>query len=353
MDIGDYFSRTRPLIDSAMGQAFPRDINPSWLEQNLGASYYAFDTGIWKKALADPFYRLFDRGGKRIRPVLACLTHDALLGENQEIYVLSLIPEILHTGSLIVDDIQDNSELRRGGESIHIQYGGTIALNCGNFCYFYAQVVLSNSKLAPTKKQKISDILEREMALAHIGQGMDLFWSQNRNFDVDLREYLQMSAYKTGTLVKVAVAVGGVAAKANDEQLAGLYQCATPVGVAFQIQDDIKNLKLSGEKGKVKGEDITEGKLTFLVIDTLAKASPTDRKDLVAILSSKSKDESSIKAAIDIMEKYDAFTTAHKYAEILINDAKESAHKVIPDSEHKGIFMELLDSVVRVDPKQE
>lgn len=347
MDIGEYFLKTKPLIDQAMEHAFPREIGPSWLEQNLGASFYAFDTGIWKKALSDPFYELFDRGGKRIRPVLSCLTHDALIGDNQEIYSLSLIPEILHTGSLIIDDIEDNSELRRGGESVHLKYGGNVALNCGNFCYFYAQVVLSNSKLAPTKKQKISDILQREMALIHIGQGMDLFWSQNRNFDVDLREYLQMCAYKTGTLVKVAVVVGGVAAKASDEQLEGLYQCATPVGVAFQIQDDIKNLTLSGEKGKVKGEDITEGKLTFLTIDTLAKASPIDRRDLVHILSSRSKDESSIKAAIDIMGKYDAFTTAHKYAEILIGDAKDSANGVLLDSEYKSVFMEMLDSVVK------
>ncbi len=342
----EYIKEVVPRIEQAATELIPKRVNESWIKENIGNFSFKIKEKIWEESCSKPFYELFQRGGKRLRPVLVCLSHDTLKGNSSEVYLLSLIPEIIHTGSLIVDDIEDNSKLRRGKPSIHEIYGTALALNNGNFLYFYALNLLKNSTISDDKKLKIYNLISEELTKLHLGQGMDIYWSKEKNYEIELEECLQMYEYKTGSLIKVSMLIGAILAETNEENINVLGNVAYKLGIAFQLRDDILNLKPEEAWGKETGEDITEGKITYLVINTLSKANKEDKENLIKILSSTTKDQEKIKEAITIIEKYNSFKEASAYAKELITQAKESINKLLEDSEEKRIYLEILDYAV-------
>ncbi len=336
-----------PKIKEAIKDNLPEHADQIWVENNIGNARYSISPDTWNTACSKSFYELFRRGGKRIRPVITCLTHDALAGTSEDIYKFSAIPEIIHTGTLIIDDIEDSSEKRREKPTVHKLIGIPIAVNGGNFLYFYPQLMIANSDLPCEKKAKMYDVIAREGTQVHMGQGMDIDWSENPNQDVKLADYLQMCAYKTGALMTIAAKIGGILADADSQVLDNLGTIATNAGMGFQIRDDYLNLKpTEGVWGKETGEDITEGKATFFAIDTLNKADPDDKKTLTDILNSNTKDEEEIKRAISIIDKYGSFDEGMQFAHYLIDEAKQKVDRALPDSDYKRIFKEILDYTI-------
>lgn len=342
----DYFAKTIPRIEKEVRDFFPKEVNDSWLEVNIGKLLYPFDSDVWKPVLSQPFFDLFDRGGKRIRPVLACLTHEGLGGSDPNIYALSIISEMIHSATLMVDDVEDGSHLRRGRAAVHKLYGQNTAINNGNFNYFYPQLLIAESGLDDSAKVCLYEAIIQEMTRLHIGQGMDLWWSQEGTFDILINDYLQMSAYKTGALLSIAVKIGGILARADDKTLNKLSEIITSIGIAFQIQDDILNLKPGEDWGKETGEDITEGKVTYMVVDTLNRAGGKNKERLIQILKDKTTDKDEIQEAISIMDDYDAFNRAHDFSRQLIAKAQDDIQAIIQDEEAKRIFLEIFEYII-------
>ncbi len=341
-----YFQENIPKIDKAVNEFFPREVSESWIRQNISEFSYSFDLEAWKRVCSGPFYELFDRGGKRLRPLLTILIHDALKGSCAEVHQFAIISEIIHSGTLIVDDIEDNSKFRRGKPPVHKVHGINISINNGYFLSFFPQLIIKQSNLNEEKKAKLYNTIVEEMTRIHIGQGMDLLWSQEKQYGISLDEYLQMCAYKTGALLRIAMKIGAILADAPEEILAKLEELAASMGIAFQIQDDILNLKPTGEWGKETGEDITEGKLTYMSIDVMSQADEEDKKELARILAAAIEDKAEIQKAIDIMDKYDSFSRAHKFSEQLIESSKKIVNESFGDSEYKRVFLEILDYVI-------
>ena len=334
----EYFRQTIPFVEKAINDYFIKDVDIEWIRSTIGNVNHPFDTRVWSSLCSEPFYDLFERGGKRIRPIITCLTYQALGGKNPEIYKYSIIPEIIHAGTLIIDDIQDNSNFRRGKETIHIKYGTNLAINNGNFNYFFPQLILKNANISNSQKVKIYNVIAEEMTKIHIGQGMDILWTR-KNYDVSIDDYLQMCAYKTGALFSIAAKIGAILTDANQDIIDQLGDVAYSIGTAFQIQDDILNLKLTDE-------DITEGKITYMIISTTSKASKSDRDKLILILKSNTREKQKIDEAISIIDKYDSFTEAQTYSEKIINKAKTQIQNIFADSEYKEIYLQILDFVI-------
>jgi geranylgeranyl diphosphate synthase, type I len=341
-----YFEKTIPLIEKAVNENFPRQASESWINSSIGNYFYKLDPKVWEESFSRPFYDLFDRGGKRLRPVLACLTHDLFYGKSEDILNLATIPEFLHSGILMIDDIEDNSPNRRGKPAIHKTYGINTAINSGNFLYFLPQMLISKSKIEDYKKVRLYKAINEEMAKLHLGQGMDLKWSEQKNFDISISEYLQMCAYKTGPLIELSFKIGGILANADEEKLQRLCELAPKIGIAFQIQDDILNLMPKKGWGKETGEDIAEGKITYLVIETLSNAGETDKKNLIEILSKNSPKESEIRSAISIIEKNCSFSKADNYSRELVGSLKKEINSMFKDSDYKKILLEILDYLI-------
>lgn len=255
---------------------------------------------------------------------------------------------VIHN-TLVEDDIEDNSDTRRGKPCIHKIYGIDIAVNVGSAMFYLPVAILYNNyyKLNEHKRMQLHDLVAQELLKCHAGQAMDIFWHQGHKYDVSENEYLQMCAYKTGTLARLAAKIGAVLGDATPKQMLALGKFAETIGVAFQIQDDILNLV--GEefqKGKGVGEDIHEGKRTLMVIHCLKKASASDKKRLLEILNAHPSDQATINEAIVILQKYHCIDYARKKADALISSAWKQLDSQLKPSPAKQKLKAFADYLV-------
>ncbi|MEM3579396.1 MAG: polyprenyl synthetase family protein [Candidatus Bathyarchaeia archaeon] len=341
MSIEKLLEEKAPLIDKAIEKYIPRIFSKNALIFKINPPRYACNTETLNKAIAEPIWEFLDRGGKRWRPTLFLLICEAL-GKNSEDYVdYAIIPEVIHNGTLMIDDIEDASEYRRGKPCTYKIYGLDVAVNAGNAMYYLPLLPLmeNRKKIGAEKLAKIYEIYGQEMINLSLGQAMDIAWHKGlANADqVSEEDYLQMCAYKTGTLARMAAKIAAVLADADKKLIEKLGFFAESIGVAFQIQDDI--LDLTGEefveKKGGRGQDITEGKRTLIVIHTLKIADIKDKKRLIEILRMHTSDQKLKDEAIAIMQKYNSIDYAKNFARKIVKESWENVEKLLPPSNAK------------------
>lgn len=340
IDIEAYLTERSVEINKTLDKIIPHEISLQWLEKTFGNPSYGYDLESLQKSIIEPMWNLLDRGGKRWRPALFLLSLEAVGGDAKKYFDYVVIPEIIHNGSLIVDDVEDDSYLRRGKPCLHKIYGVDVAINAGNAMYFMPNVMVMKDKTTSDKqKLEILDLITNELLRVHAGQGLDIWWHKGKKYTILEKEYLQMCAYKTGTLARLAAKLGGILGKGTPEQVEKLGRFAETIGVAFQIQDDI--LSLVGEefaKGKGVGEDIHEGKRTIMVLHALNKANDKDKQRLLDILGEHPEDEKTIHEAIAIIQKYGGIEHGRKVAKELVEKSWVDVEKILPESNAKNIL---------------
>ena len=341
MDIEKFLEEKAPLIDKAIEKYIPRKFTKNAVLFKVTPPRHSYNVDAVNKAVAEPIWEFLDRGGKRWRPTLFLLICEAL-GKNSADYLdFAIIPEVVHNGTLVIDDIEDASELRRGKPCTYKIYGVDIAVNAGNTMYYLPLLPLMEKK-AQMQSEKLRDLYEvyvQEMINLSMGQAMDIAWHRGiANADnLSEEDYLQMCAYKTGTLARMAAKLAAVLAGANKELVEKLGRFAESIGVAFQMQDDVLDLtgKEFAEKKGGFGQDITEGKRTLMVIRTLKKANNVDRKRLIQILNMHTAEQALRDEAISIMQKYDAIAHVKRTAAQIVEESWKEAEKLLPASEAK------------------
>ncbi|MEM1588942.1 MAG: polyprenyl synthetase family protein, partial [Candidatus Bathyarchaeia archaeon] len=329
------------LIKGAIEKYIPRIFAKNAIVFKVNPPKYSYNIEALNKALAEPIWEFLDRGGKRWRPTLFLLICEAL-GKSPEDYVdYAIIPEVVHNGTLMIDDIEDSSEYRRGKPCTYKIYGLDIAINAGNTMYYLPLLPLieNREKIGAEKLAKIYEIYVREMISLSLGQAIDIAWHKGLA-DADQiseEDYLQMCAYKTGTLARMAAKIAAVLADADDELVEKLGFFAESIGVAFQIQDDILDLtgaEFAERKGG-RGQDITEGKRTLIVIHTLKVANAEDRRRLIEILRMHTSDQRLRDEAIAIMQKYGSIDYAKNFARKIVEESWKEVEKFLPPSNAK------------------
>ncbi|MEM3672797.1 MAG: polyprenyl synthetase family protein [Candidatus Bathyarchaeia archaeon] len=341
MDIEKLLEEKATLIDKTIEKYIPRKISKEAILFKLNPPRYAYNLETLNKAVAEPIWEFLDRGGKRWRPSLFLLVCEAF-GKNPEDFLdFAIIPEVIHNGTLIIDDIEDSSDYRRGKPCSYKIYGLDIAINAGNAMYYLPLLPLikNKDKVSPQKLCKIYEVYVQEMINLSLGQAMDIAWHKglaNAN-EINEEEYLQMCAYKTGTLARMAAKMAAVLADAATEQVEKIGHFAESIGVAFQMQDDI--LDLTGEEFAEKkggrGKDITEGKRTLIVIHTLKVANSKDKRRLIEILNMHTSDQKLREEAIALMEKYGSIEYAKHFATKIVEESWREVEKILPASEAK------------------
>ncbi|MBI1974140.1 polyprenyl synthetase family protein [Candidatus Micrarchaeota archaeon] len=312
----------RPLIDKIIEKYIPRRFSQDAFEFSCGKPRYKNLGSIYTYVFSKPVWELLDRGGKRWRPVLFLLLAEALGADTKKAQDFVMIPEIVHDGSLIIDDLEDSSLVRRGKPCLHHLFGIDVAVNAGNAMYYMPALVLlkNTAGLDEPRKIKAYEVFMQEMINIHFGQGADIFWHHGWQDEITEEEYLQMCAFKTGTLARMSAKLAAIIAGADDKTIEACGLFAESIGVAFQIQDDILNLV--GDPGKFTkdiGEDITEGKRSMMVIHCLKNAPQHDASRLRYILSLKTHDRELIDEAVQILQRSKSVDYAKKRArEILL-----------------------------------
>ena len=214
--------------------------------------------------------------------------------------LLSVLPELEHTGSLIVDDIQDDSRIRRGDVCLHVRYGMPLALNAGNLLYFLPmRLVNEHAHLDDRQKLRINGISNRIFVQAHFGQALDLEWSRAGGDDLialatseaHADRVLQMYAYKTGAFVAGLAEIACVIAGAGPEQARASLAFGESFGVAFQIVDDVRNFAGEADWTKITGEDLAQGKLSYVIARAIAMLAEPARTRLAVLLAARRRGE--------------------------------------------------------------
>jgi geranylgeranyl diphosphate synthase type 3 len=286
-------------------------------------------------ALVAPYIYLLGKPGKDIRTLLINAFNVWLDVPQESLDVIAKVVAMLHTASLLVDDVEDNSELRRGLPVAHSIFGTPQTINSANYVYFCAL-----QELQKLKTPRAVTIFTEELLNLHRGQGMDLFW-RDRLICPTEDDYLEMVGNKTGGLFRLAIKL----MQAESQALVDCVPLVNLLGIIFQIQDDYRNLS-SPEYGQNKGlcEDLTEGKFSFLIIHSI-RANPHDTQ-LINILKQKTKNDTVKHYAVKYMESTGSFEYTKKVLDILIERARKTADELDGGKEKSIGIHKILDKLV-------
>jgi len=353
VDVEKMLEEKVSTIDKLIERYIPRKYDKSSLVFSLSLPRYDYNLEALDKAVAQPIWDFLDRGGKRWRPSLFLLVLEAL-GKNPEtLREFAIIPEVIHNGTIMIDDIEDDSEFRRGKPCTHRLYGLDVAINAGNAMYYLPLLTLMKNRdqLGADKLSRIYEIYAGEMVNLSLGQAMDIAWHKGLADANRLTEaqYLQMCAYKTGTLARMAAKIAGVLCDASEDTVERLGRFAEALGVAFQIQDDVLDLTSEefAEKKGGRGQDITEGKRSLIVIRTLEKANSADKKRLLAILNKHTTDQKLRNEAIKIMKRYGSIEYAKQFAKKLVAESWKEVDRLLSPSDAKEKLKAFADYLIK------
>ncbi|MBD2503376.1 solanesyl diphosphate synthase [Anabaena azotica] len=211
---------------------------------------------------------LFGAGGKRIRPAIVLLISRATMLD-QDITPrhrrLAEITEMIHTASLVHDDVVDESEVRRGVPTVHSLFGNRIAILAGDFLFAQSSWYLAN--LDNLEVVKLLSEVIMDLATGEIQQGLNRF-----DASISLENYISKSYYKTASLIANSSKAAGLLSEVSRETAEHLYSYGRHLGIAFQIVDDILDFTSTTDTlGKPAGSDLKSGNLTAPVLYALAE----------------------------------------------------------------------------------
>lgn len=279
------------------------------------------------------------RGGKRFRPLMCVLSCEAVGGDGKLVLPAAASIELFHNFTLIHDDIEDNSLLRRGQPCLHVKYGVPLAINAGDGLFMLVWRAAQRLPLPPGKKLEVQSMLLDSFTSVLEGQAMELGWIANSDFDVTEPDYLRMASGKTGALISASCSVGACIAGGTSKEIAALQGFGSAVGLSFQIKDDVLNLRGCEEKYKKEiGGDITEGKRTLITIHALSNASKPDAASIRSILKSRTRDPREIARAISLFEKYGSIDYAESCADRLMEQGKRDLSALRKSAAKKSLL---------------
>ena len=268
------------------------------------------------------------------------------------------MPEFMHVGSLIVDDIQDVSEERRGGPCAHLIYGEPLCINSGTAAYFMCEHLIKAPGLTAETLNKVYQLYFACLRGGHAGQALDIYGldylmddalEQGKHELLEERSlaiHMLKTAVPAGTLARMGALVGG----GTDEQVDAVGKYFESIGLAFQIMDDVLNLRglyfgKADEGGtlsdKVKkeaslktvGEDIMCGKVTMPVVKAVGLIKDREvRTQMWNTIKSKPQDRETVERIIQQLEDCGALDACQKQADDLVEDAWRDLDGKVPDS---------------------
>ena len=311
-------------------------------------------------------YRLMrdypERGGKRFRPVLVLLACQACGGDVKKAMRTAVAFEMFQSFAVVHDDIEDDSEMRRGQPCLHKLHGIPLTINVGDALYAKVFEILSGNRavLGPEVALDLIDEMIRGSCETFEGQAYDVGWIRQRYIPSEA-EFMTMLRKKTGWYTgRGPCTAGAIIAGAQMELRAGLGDFGESMAIAFQLRDDLLNMCsseqdagsapgiTSGAYGKERGGDIAEGKRTLIIIDLLGKCTAAEREEVLAILHQERHRNTAaeIERVISLVEHYEC----DRYVErVCQQKAEESrAHLArLPANPARDMLGEMLDFLVR------
>lgn len=289
----------------------------STVDRYMQAELARLESAIDARLLEVLNYGLFN-GGKRVRPLLVTLASRLCGNRDPQAYKLGCAFEYLHAATLFHDDIIDNSDTRRGKQSVFKKFGTTAAILAGDFLHALAMATVG--ELAGVEGLRIFCKATTGMV---DGEFMQLRNAENYNLsEIDYNDAIMG---KTGLLIAAACEIGAVYGQGSARQVAALREYGASLGRAFQIVDDLLDyLGDPAKTGKSTGNDLAEGKITLPLILTMNAAGEGDKTRLLSILADQSERITYFPEVCALVTKYDGFTATRKRAETAVANAVRS-----------------------------
>lgn len=278
------------------------------------------------------------RKGKQMRPMFVFLSAK-LIGETTErTYRGAAMIELIHTATLVHDDVVDDSDMRRGFFSISALWKNKIAVLVGDY-------LLSKSVLLATENKDFDLLTVIATAIREMSEGELLQIEKARNLDITEDVYFEIIRKKTATLIAACCEAGGRSVDCTEEMAAKLNRFGELVGIAFQIKDDLFDYTSTNLIGKPIGIDIKEQKMTLPLIYSVNTASPSERRWLIRSVKKHNHNKKRVNEVIEYVKTHGGLNYARQY----MYDYRDKALRILeefPDSEAKESLTTLLNYVV-------
>jgi octaprenyl-diphosphate synthase len=277
---------------------------------------------------------IFRRKGKQMRPLLVFLSAK-LNGEiGEPTYVAATLIELLHTASLVHDDVVDDASERRGALSINALWNSKIAVLVGDY-------MLSKGLLISIEKSR-TDMLEIvSEAVKSMTEGELLQLQKSRKLNIREDDYFRIISSKTAALIAACTACGARSVTNNPDTIQLMKELGESIGIAFQIRDDILDYEGNGLTGKISGNDIKEKKITLPLIHSLEKASLPRKRHILHIIGNNNKSKSDVAEVISFVSENGGM----EYAAVRMNQYRDKALAILdtyPESDVKNSLREFV-----------
>lgn len=275
---------------------------------------------------------IFKKNGKQLRPLLSLISSSADKRKNSKRVQVAAIIELLHTATLVHDDVVDESPLRRGVETINNFWTNSHGVLMGDFIYskaFMLMVDISNIDILNELSKATNDISKGELIQ------LDLIGKE----DISLNQLKKVSYYKTGRLFEASAKCGAIlVAKSDQKYINNISDFAKNLGIAFQIKDDMLDYSSNAKRlGKPILQDLREGKITYPFYFAMQKADLKDKKYLLSILGLKNK--TSVSKVLKKIELLGGIRETEILLKSYINKSIQLANKI----DNKKIREEMLN----------
>ncbi|MGF1539686.1 MAG: solanesyl diphosphate synthase [Pleurocapsa sp.] len=280
---------------------------------------------------------LFEAGGKRIRPAIVLLVSRATMSQKDITHRhrrLAEITEMIHTASLVHDDVVDEADLRRNVATVNSLFDNRIAVLAGDFLFAQSSWYLAN--LDNLQVVKLLSEVIRDFAEGEILQGLNCF-----DINTSIDSYLEKSYYKTASLIANSAKAAGILSDADTNVTDNLYNYGRNLGLAFQIVDDILDFTGSTEVlGKPAGSDLASGNLTAPVLYALQ-----EKPYLEILIEREFAEANDLQTALEIVETSKGIEKSRELAEFHARTAAESLKCLAPSDSTQALY-ELTDYVL-------
>nr|WP_042275399.1 polyprenyl synthetase family protein [Ornithobacterium rhinotracheale] len=278
------------------------------------------------------------RKGKQMRPMFVFLTAKLIGKTTERTYRGASMIELIHTASLVHDDVVDDSNMRRGFFSINALWKNKIAVLVGDY-------LLSKSVLLATENTDFDLLMVVSNAIREMSEGELLQIEKAKKLDITEEVYFEIIRQKTAALISACCEIGARSVGADEEVAKKMYRFGELVGIAFQIKDDLFDYTNTNIIGKPIGIDIKEQKMTLPLIYSINTASPSEKRWLIRSVKKYNKDKNRVREVIEYVKNHGGLN----YSEQVMYDYRDRALRILDDFEDspaKDSLKTLLNYVV-------
>ena len=269
-----------------------------------------------EKTILGLYNYIFKSDGKKIRSRLNLIASSS--SKNSHRYKLASIIELLHTATLVHDDVVDNASTRRGAVSVNSLWSNAHGVLIGDYIYSKAFMLM----VEIGKKDILAELAD---ATNDISQGELIQLDAISNIEISLNKLKKISYFKTGRLFEASAKTGAMLAGANKNFIKNISESAKNIGILFQIKDDLLDYSDSSKTGKQSFQDLKEGKVTYPFFFALKNSSQKEKKQLISFLGNQRLNE---KKALVLISKLNGLTKTQQLAEKFYTSSIDAAKTI-------------------------